>query len=421
MTNTNKEAVSPDTAASTLNNNQATILGMEIKGSEEELKKFSLINNIGFRRNPKRAHLITSRVIGKHIPVKPSVLSTVTGDIAESSGLLPGSNIVVLGYCETATNLAAVFGDWLECPVVHTTRYPSPNSVSLLGFKEEHSHATSHVLTPRDQSLVSDPSKVLVLVDDEVSTGKTIMNTIEELEKIVHRDSYHVLTLTDARGPEHLALMDKFEKDNGLNIEVTSFTKVEITVPKNAPEVLSEYIKGKTADGSNKGNQLPMIKDEADIISYEVTLSDKCLHLREGATMEARMTQFMELLDFLGESGIVENSMNIASGNGKTLVLGMEEDTYPAFCVAEMLEIASCDVEFSSTTLSPAFTDDSDGYPLKEGLTYSEGSKYAHNVPYLKYAEIIVVGESIEEMNKLMDSDIILRTPMVTKILVNRT
>ena len=59
-----------------------------------------------------------------------------------------------------------------------TTRRPDPSVPALGGFEEEHSHATSHVLQPRDRAPLSDPARPLVLVDDELTTGTTVLNTL---------------------------------------------------------------------------------------------------------------------------------------------------------------------------------------------------------------------------------------------------
>ena len=55
-------------------------------------------------------------------------------------------------------------------------------------FTEEHSHATDHLLLPADPALLRG-GRPLVLVDDELSTGRTALNTIAALHRTAPRDA----------------------------------------------------------------------------------------------------------------------------------------------------------------------------------------------------------------------------------------
>ncbi len=69
---------------------------------------FDAMAGLALRENPRRAHLVVSRVLGKHIPVRPGILVS-TGALlgAQVTGALAGVREapVVVGYCETATGL----------------------------------------------------------------------------------------------------------------------------------------------------------------------------------------------------------------------------------------------------------------------------------------------------------------------------
>ncbi|MSX05908.1 MAG: hypothetical protein F2801_06825, partial [Actinobacteria bacterium] len=78
----------------------------------------------GLRRNPRRAHLLVSTVLGKHIPVDPDV---VIGAGDELAGLVAaavgGSDVDVLGFAETATGLGHTVATALDARCyVHSTR-----------------------------------------------------------------------------------------------------------------------------------------------------------------------------------------------------------------------------------------------------------------------------------------------------------
>src|SRR6478735_9709603 len=143
---------------------------------------------LALRRNPKRAHLLVSNVLGKHVPQKPSVVYGAGYGLGERVRALLGEDqarrAVVLGYAETATGLGHAVADGLrDAPYLHSTRRPVAGVAQAGGFEEAHSHATSHLLLPENPGLLAgggtgSDASVLVLVDDEFSTGNTVLNTI---------------------------------------------------------------------------------------------------------------------------------------------------------------------------------------------------------------------------------------------------
>jgi len=69
---------------------------------------FDAMAGLDLHENPGRAHLVVSRVLGRHIPVRPAILVS-TGALlcAQVASALAGVREapVVVGYCETATGL----------------------------------------------------------------------------------------------------------------------------------------------------------------------------------------------------------------------------------------------------------------------------------------------------------------------------
>ena len=83
------------------------------------------------------------------------------------------------------------------CPARSTSAAPGGRASAPSSFEEEHSHATAHrVLAPPE--LIAAPRPV-VLVDDELSTGRTAVNTIRALHAVAPRPSYTVAALLDLR------------------------------------------------------------------------------------------------------------------------------------------------------------------------------------------------------------------------------
>ncbi|WP_245606417.1 phosphoribosyltransferase domain-containing protein [Streptomyces himastatinicus] len=140
---------------------------------------------LALRRNPKRAHLLVSNVLGKHVPQRPAAVHgagvALGREVRALLGDEPAARAVVLGYAETATGLGHSVADGLAlAPYLHSTRRPVAGVPTVGGFEEEHSHATSHLLLPEDPRLLATDGP-LVLVDDEFSTGRTVLNTIAAL------------------------------------------------------------------------------------------------------------------------------------------------------------------------------------------------------------------------------------------------
>lgn len=84
-------------------------------------KTYQLEDLLGFaqRINPKRAFLFVSKVLGRHIPVAPSIMRDAFTDLAN---LVPNNlpePILVIGMAETAVGLSAGVHQALQ------TRYPN--------------------------------------------------------------------------------------------------------------------------------------------------------------------------------------------------------------------------------------------------------------------------------------------------------
>jgi adenine/guanine phosphoribosyltransferase-like PRPP-binding protein len=130
------------------------------------------------RLNPRRGYLFVSRVLGKHIPVRPSKMDSVHAELAKAINLR-GVSAYVVGMAETAVGLGAGVARHLgrlhEYSVFHhTTRFLVPDP--WLRIQEAHSHAdTMHMARLEgDACLAVQTTEDLVLVDDEISTGRTL-------------------------------------------------------------------------------------------------------------------------------------------------------------------------------------------------------------------------------------------------------
>ncbi len=154
--------------------------------------------------NPKRDFLFVDPLQGKHIPVNPSKAFSLFEELVQEivKGTNKAEKVVVIGFAETATAIGNYLASHLPNCIYYmqTTREILPAKTPILEFKEEHSHATEqllygdiHVLQKCDR---------IIFVDDEISTGNTILNFIHELEKIDVHVNYGVASILNWQNQE---------------------------------------------------------------------------------------------------------------------------------------------------------------------------------------------------------------------------
>lgn len=150
---------------------------------------------LGFaaRISSKRKFLLVSKVLGKHYPVSPHIMSWSYRALTRAvlkSGIIGES--LWLGMAETATGLgygvfAAAYREGIRNGLfMQTTRYHL-EGVERLEFQEAHSHATDFFLYYPDTSERRRQFcqvQTLVLIDDEISTGKTFLRLIQAYRAI---------------------------------------------------------------------------------------------------------------------------------------------------------------------------------------------------------------------------------------------
>lgn len=366
-------------------------LDIKINNHESQTLDIEDVVGLSLRKNPKRAHLLVSKVLGKHIPASPSLIlaagQTLGGLAYKALGgklwsldpmfnaiedVLDGHRshattmssapkvipCVTIGYAETATSLGYIVAQILQSPYIHSTRYGRDDMKPYGAFEETHSHATSHKLMPEKKSFLHN-NLPLVLVDDEMSTGKTIMATIEELHALSAREHYVVCSLIDCRTAEDKAIMEAFAERLGIKLDVVALSHGEVSYPDTILEdvkpvlaEIEESMDSKIPDAHPKGECIITIHTGLDFKGFK--------HARYGVK------------DVNRDSKIASHLISIDDNTfyGKTLVLGTEEFMYLPLLVAREIEVMTHEVYSSSTTRSPVMPYDSEEYAIKNKLTY---------------------------------------------------
>lgn len=321
----------------------------------ESNKTLEQLVDFGSRINKKRGFLFVSKVLGKHLPTKPSVMKKTYQQLAS---LLPKSSepTLFIGFAETAIALGqGVFeeANLANSFYIHSTRFQTSKKV-FFSFFEEHCHAPSHIFyepeNPKLREMLCDIKRV-ILIDDEVSTGNTSNNLVNELKKILPlAKEYYLLTILNWA-------TTSYENFNYLSLHQGSFT----FIPKDIEfqnTIISEPLE---------------IKDLDEIIPYN-----------------------------FGRYGVQKLNLDFSNlvrletlKNKKVLVLGTAEFMYPPYLLAKYLEENDIECYFQATTRSPINIDGAIGSKLSFKDNYFEEiDNFLYNVSDRMYNKILLCYET---------------------------
>jgi hypothetical protein len=377
---------------------------------------------LALRRNPKRAHLLVSPVLGKHVPAAPgavhaaglalgalarAALTGAQGDISDLAAVIRAAPrrsdrpavgaatsvtgrragqspvpCLVLGYAETATALGHIVADALDAPVyLHSTRRAVRGIEPAGGFVERHSHAVGHRLLPADPAMLRTDLPV-VLVDDELSTGHTALGTIALLQGLHRRRRYVVATLVDARTAADCDRMAAAAAALEVDLDVVALTYGQISLAAGAAARARRIVA--RADPPAPAGHLRGIVEQVDL-AWPADLPVTGRHGFTGLDGRRLDTVIGPLADRLAQV--------IGEVPGRLHVLGVEELMYVPLRLAMALaeRLSTTELRYSSTTRSPVLVVDHPGYPIRQGLVFSahdgpaydpadDGRRYVYNV-----------------------------------------
>jgi len=380
-------------------------LGVELVGDEE----LSELLGLALRRNPKRAHLLVSNVLGKHVPQSPSVVYgygfALGRRVRELLGADEAGTAVVLGYAETATGLGHSVADGVGlAPYLHSTRRPVPGVARAGGFEESHSHATSHLLLPEDPALLVGDGP-LVLVDDEFSTGNTVLNTIRDLHERYPRRRYVVVALVDMRSPADTGRLEEFAREIGARVDLVAAASGTVKLPDGVLEkgqaLVAEHeaapaVPAQQASGRVARVALGWPRGVPDGGRHGFTPGHR--RRLEGAlpAMAARLAEALP------------------DDTRRVLVLGFEELMYAPLRLARELEqVVDAEVRYSTTTRSPVLAVNDPGYAIRSRIVFpahddpddGPGERYAYNVAGAGFDAVVAVVDSAADTPELRAPD----------------
>ncbi len=328
--------------------------------------------------NNKRSFLFISKLLGKHISVDPNVvratgylLSSLKYDFSNTSfiscikeGTEPNYNchamdngVLVIGFCETATGLGMAVASSIKGAYYQTTtREPIKDIPQLLSFEESHSHASTHYMFS-DDFCIKKFGKI-ILVDDEITTGNSLLHLMEEIIKQGNVREISIMTILDWRNEEQKKQFQSFAKENSIDINVYS--------------LLSGYLKNEDKNLYRNSN-VTNISERTSVISLNI------FERRIVSTIDGTKISYIEKSGRFGvlykdidaiEEYAQSTAKKIANLIGlikNILILGHGENIYIPSRIASYLKRMGYDVRFRTTSRTPIFCD---GKIIKDVVTF---------------------------------------------------
>ncbi|WP_400241860.1 phosphoribosyltransferase family protein [Niallia sp. JL1B1071] len=399
------------------------------------------------RINKKRAFLFVSKLLGKHIPIEPKkglltgfMLATryeeiITGTISpqreEIMAIYRESDLhffdkpfissdqvnpIIIGFAETATALGhSFFRAFEQAAFFHTTRENVNELIPIITFEEEHSHATSHRCYVEEDIL--DNNREIILVDDELTTGKTAINIIRDIHRKYPREKYTVVSILDWRSKEWQLEMKSLERELQIIIQVVSLLKGSFELAGDQINMVSH------AESIERNVEEPLI----EFISLKNYVKERIVPITSSSLAGNRI-EYGYLKDtgrFAIHTDEVTDVWIRSAANelkkkrvGTTLCIGTGEFMYIPMKLASYM---GENTYYQSTTRSPIYPNNEEHYGAKTAFCFSNPEdvdivNYLYNIKANQYDDIFVFFERKVSRERLTELLAELSTAQVKKI-----
>lgn len=302
--------------------------------------------------NTKRSFLIVNKLQGKHFPVSPTKSLALFSELSKKIQI--SDKTLVIGFCETATAIGLHIAKELSLPYIHTTR--EEYDTEYIFFSEEHSHATEQKLLKHEIDLIIDDIDEILFVEDEITTGKTVLNIIESFKKqYTKKLKFSVSAIINGMNEENI---ERF-KQNDIDV----FYILETNSLKYDAKVVDTIADGTVYDfyTDDKRN---ILCDCGENKNLPFNLKEYSISGFVDARKLLDTSKYLSQLEILSESIkdiLAEENLGKKS---KILFLGTEELMYPAIFVGKKIEELGYNVLTHSTTRSPISVSQVSSYPL---------------------------------------------------------
>ncbi|MBR3629981.1 MAG: phosphoribosyltransferase domain-containing protein [Oscillospiraceae bacterium] len=330
-------------------------------------------------KNAKRSYLLVDPLQGKHVPVSPQAALAMMRSLGTLLLREAGDAGLLIGFAETATAIsgAAALCFGAELQYLQTTR-ESCGDVRMLEFAEEHSHAVTQQIA--SAPLAALRTRRIIMIDDEISTGRTIENIIAVLRREFPalRETAFVIGSIICRLSE--------ERRRALSEQNIRFVSLVPVADRDFESAVS----GMDAE--------PPVMAERSDLPYTTYHAQCPLPAFRTGTNAGTMQTALDR--FAAECGsYLEEKLPSA---GRILLLGTEECMLPAMMTGQYLEThcPGLSVFTHATTRSPIGICRAEGYPCPNGVQLAsfyeaERVNYLYNIR--DYDAVVVVTDSTDD------------------------
>lgn len=306
----------------------------------------------------------------------------------------------MVGFAETATAIGAAVAIECQAAYMQTTREVI-DGVDYLYFSESHSHATEQKLVKTDLDKIIGKTDRIVFIEDEVTTGNTILNIVRLIQKTYAQPvSFAVASILNGMNEEAL------ENYKNLKIPVHYLVK---TAHDTYTEIAEQYQADGTCHICTKPQekeveqqkevqqQIEMQQTKEAQQPIEVQEISGWINARRLHTADTYKQACEQLWQEIQQKyGYTKYTKETETGR-RILVLGTEEFMYPALYVGAKLEEAGYTVRMHATTRSPIAVSKEEKYPLH--TRYELASLYDKNrttfvYDLTEYEEVLVLTDA---------------------------
>jgi len=329
----------------------------------------TLLFDVAIRPYSRRPYLLISKPAARQIPIRPSFMNSMVSLLVDQITDIEGP-VLVIGMAEGGIAPGAnlhreLISRSLESYYTCSTRMRLDKEI-LFQFEEAHKWALPHKIYLSADPTIYDRIKTIVIVEDEITTGNTTMNL---LQNIVDSNRFKNLKkiIPAAFADWSQAAADK--RFPGLSSSVSLLT------------------------GSVKHKNISANPVSPEVYEWEKIIDNINLE-KDWGRLTSKTIDDSLLPDF------------ICKPREKTLVIGSTEYACPPFMLADRLEKQGADVEFviaQQNTLTV-------GEPIKQTFIFRDNyglgiDNFLYNVDVEKYEKIIYCAETPQDSidKKLID------------------
>lgn len=353
--------------------------------------------------NAKRSFLFISKLLGKHLSVNPEVVKAsgfllsslkygfdndqyidcIKNNVApDYNKCAEDENILVIGFCETATGLGmAVASSIKGCTYQTTTREKIKNMKKILTFEEAHSHATTHNMF---SDLVSfDKYDKVILVDDEITTGNSLLNLMRQIENVHHMKEYNIMTILDWRNQEQRDNFVAFADENQTSVNV--YFLISGTINGTDTTIYENKKVKEIADFSEPSHldvfkRMSIATQDCGITNYVSNSGRFGVYYNDIEKIEKYSEEIANKLLIQDENKEIKS----------VLVLGHGESIYIPSRIAASLQKRGLRVRFKTTSLSPIYCDGEIIHNVVSFLDKGMRYHYYNNDEFMDYDKVIM-------------------------------